>query len=343
MAMADEVFISTAMVETDVRTDFWRQVTKPVFDTSLFSEDSDGPLEGTIRSRPLGSLLIGSTSFNGQRYNRDRRIIVQGGLDLYVVQVFISGTMTGDFNGIDVRAATGDICILDLAQTVRSKANAGSRLSATVPRREIEKALGPRNLHGTLLKAEWPITQLIATYLGGLVSLGDALPNAHALAVQEALIALLCAALRGEVPERASDYAPLSVALRQRVLTFIEQNISSRELSPEFIQLRFNVSRAHLYRAFAADGGVAKVVQDKRLDAAFLELTKPSNSFRSISEIAYGLGFSSGNQLLRSFRARFGMTPSEAREEGLASHKEKRHTPHLQSYFRAIRNQTTEP
>jgi len=335
--MADDVFISTAMVETRERNDFWREATRPIFDTTL-PEDSTSFLEGTIRSRSVGSLLIGSSSFNRQRYNRDRRIIVQGGLDHYLVQVFVSGAMKGDFNGIDVNADVGDICILDLAQTLRSQAEAGSRLSIAIPRHEIEKTIGPRNLHGTILKSEWPMTRLITACLRELLSLEGPLPGMQAHAVQDALTTLLTAALKGEPLEQTADHSPLGLALRQRILTFIDQNIGSPNLSPESIQHRFNVSRSHLYRAFATDGGVAKVLRDKRLDIAFLELSETGNA-RSIAETAYSLGFSSGNQLLRSFRARFGMTPSEAREKGLASQREKPQ-PHLQIHFTDLRNRS---
>jgi AraC-like DNA-binding protein len=337
--MADDVFISTAMVETRERNDFWREITRPIFDTTLLPEGKAASLEGAIRSRPVGSLLIGSASFNGQRYNRDRRIIVLSGLDHYLVQVFVSGTMQGDFNGIDVDADVGDICILDLAQTFSSQAEAGSRLSIAIPRHDMEKAIGPRNLHGTILKSEWPMTRLITACLREFLSLEGPLPEMQAHAVQDALISLLTAALKGEALEQAVNSSPLSLALRQRILAFIDQNIASPNLSPEFIQHRFNVSRAHLYRAFAADGGVAKVLRDKRLDLAFLELSKAGNSSRSIAETAYRLGFSSGNHLLRSFRARFGMTPSEAREKGSASLREKRQ-PHLQVHFRDLRNRS---
>ncbi|MDO8979121.1 MAG: helix-turn-helix domain-containing protein [Afipia sp.] len=38
---------------------------------------------------------------------------------------------------------------------------------------------------------------------------------------------------------------------------------------------------------------------------------------RSITEIAYDLGFSNSSQFLRAFRSRFAMTPSEAGREVL--------------------------
>jgi len=129
-------------------------------------------------------------------------------------------------------------------------------------------------------------------------------------------VALLAAALKEETADTAADRLSLEAALRQRVIAFVEQNIHRPELSPGFITRRFNVSRSHLYRAFASDGGVAKFLRDKRLDVAAQELTRAGASAVSIAELAHRLGFSSGNQFLRAFRSRFGITPSQAREKG---------------------------
>jgi len=228
-----------------------------------------------------------------------------------------------------------------MTQPLSSAVDAGSRLSVVMPRRELEKATGYRNLHGARLKGAWPVTQIITHYLAQLVSLEDPLATAQAFAAQEALIVLLAGALNGEALAHVATPQPAGVTLRQRVLTFIEQNLGSGELTPDAIQRRFNVSRAHLYRAFAADGGVARVVQDKRLDAAFLELLRAGPSSRSIADIAYSMGFSSSNQLLRNFRARFGVTPSEARNEGKMSHPGKLHTGDFQAYLQEFASAPT--
>lgn len=337
--MVNDIFISTAMVEAEHRNDLWRAAAGPIFEPSPLPHEWNTPLEGVLRARSLGSLVVGSTTFNNQRFKRDRRSIVQSGLDYYFVQIVASGRMRGDFNGINVKVDVGDIFIVDLAQTLGSETEAGYRVSTLIRRKPLEKAAGFRNLHGIVLKAEWPMTQLIATCLGGLFALSGLLSGTQAEAVEGAVVTLLAAALKGEAPERTDDSSPLCLVLRQRVLQFMEQNIHLPEMSPELIRRRFHVSRAHLYRAFAVDGGVAKVLRDKRLDAAFLELTKADRSSRSIAEIAYALGFSSGNQLLRGFRARFGVTPSEAREEKLVFQPGRRPTPNLLTYFSDVRNQ----
>lgn len=339
--MINDVFISTTMVEAEHRNDFWRAAAGPIFEPSPLPDEHKTPLEGILRARPLGSMVVGSTTFNAQRFSRDRRNIVQSGLDYYFIQIAVAGAMKGEFNGVSVNVEVGDILIADLAQTLTTETRAGCRASTLLPREHLEKAVGFRNLHGIVLKAGCPMTKLIATYLGGLFALSTSFSCTQAEAVEEAVVILLAAALKGETLEKAEEFSPLTLVLRQRVMAFIKQNIHLPEMSQELIQRRFNVSRTHLYRAFAADGGVTKVLRDMRLDAAFVELTRRNRSRRSITQIAASLGFSNGNQFLRGFRTRFGVTPSEAREELFVSQQTARPNSDLFHYFSDVRNQAT--
>lgn len=311
--VTDDVCISTEFVDADERSDLWREVTRPLVETLPVAEDRHLPLHGSIRSRAIGELLIGATSFNRQQYQRDRRLVVRSGLDHYLVRVLTAGMLRGDFNGVDVAAAVGDICIFDLSQPLKGQVEAGSAMSITLPRALLDHAVGSRNLHGTVLKADGPMTPLVVSCLRGLSALDAPLHELQAMAAQDALVGLLAAALRGDTPDHSCGVASLGARLRQHIMEFMQRNLSLLELSPEFLCRRFNVSRAHLYRAFAGDGGVAAVLRDMRLDAVYRELTQLARASRSITEIAYSMGFSSGNQLLRSFRTRFGVTPSEAR------------------------------
>lgn len=314
---ADEVLVSTNMVEDNLRSDFWREVTRPFYETTPLIGSESPQLEGTIRLRQRAGLQFASVTFNAQRYNRDRRIIAWSGLDQYLIAV-VAADMSGDFAGTSVTAWCGDICVLDLAQILQSDVGAGGMFSTLIPRRTLAKATGHANLHGLILKAHLPMTKLLTTYLEGVSELEGHLSDDKALAVEEALVTILAAALRGEQPDGTGDLRPLSVALRQRVLDFIDGNINNPDLSPDFILRRFQVSRAHLYRAFAEDGGISSVIRDRRLDAAFLELTRADVGARSITEIAFALGFTNATHFLRRFRERFGLAPSEVRRERLS-------------------------
>lgn len=336
--MTREVFISTELVEEDQRTDLWREISRPMFEALPHPDDIDLFLSGSVRAVPVGSLMTARSIFNRQRYNKDRRFILSSGLDSYLVQLVTSGELAGDFNGVRASAGPGDILILDLSQPLKNQVTEGSRINIVIPRQPLEKAVNGRNLHGTVLKRHWPVTQLVMTYLTGLHSVGTQLSTFEADAAHEAAVTLMAAALKNDELEAAGSHSVLKIALQQRIVTFIDQNINLPDLSPETIMRRFHVSRSHLYRTFADHGGIAKVLRDKRLDAAFVELTRRDSAALSITEISYRFGFSSSNQFLRGFRARFGITPSQARQERQALHLEKAEgSAHLLNYFATLR------
>lgn len=310
----DEILVSTDLVEDSLRSDFWREVTRPFYETTPLIGAGRARLEGTIKLRQVAGLQIGSVTFNAQRYNRDRRIIAWSDLDGYLVAI-VAADMSGDFAGASVAARPGDICVLDLTQTLQSEVTAGGMFSAIIPRRALAKATGHANLHGLVLKGHLPMTKLLTAYLVGLNDLGDQLTDDEAAAVQEALVTILAATLRGEGLEDARRLRPSGAILRQRALDFIDGNINNHDLSPDFIVRSLNVSRAHLYRALAEDGGILSAIRERRLDAAFVELTRADGATRSITEIAFALGFTNATHFLRRFRARFGLTPSQARRE----------------------------
>lgn len=314
--MQNELFLSTDFVEPDLRDDLWRSLSQPFFETTQ-REDADAPtLEGTVRSRPLGSLLIGSTSFNRQQLRRDRRVILQSGLDLYLVQLLVAGAIDGDCDGQAIALRPGDICAFDLARPLASHLSAGSTLSILLPRERMDKAVSGRSLHGSVLKAGHSLTQLLADFITTLSETAGDMEQADALAIEDAAASLLAAGLARQAPDRLHDDPALTSILRRRVLEFIEANLAQPSLGPARLMRRFRVSRAHLYRMFLAEGGVASVIREKRLEAAYRQLTQRGSRARSITSIAFDLGFSGSGQFLRAFQTRFGMTPSEARQHG---------------------------
>lgn len=328
-----ELFLSTEMVAADERTDFWREIIKPMFESTQLPEDKGMPLQGSIRSYAVNSLLIGATSFSRQQYKRDQRMISGGGIDHYLVEVLETGRVAGNYNGLCITANPGDITILDLGQIMESQVENGSRITAAILRTDLEKAVGWRNLHGTVLRAGLPVTKLLMDYMIGLLAVAGDLSTSQSAATQEAMITLLAAGLNGHEGPSHQERAALSVILRQRVLDYIDRHISDPALSPELLTLRFKVSRSHLYRTFEADGGVASIIRDKRLDLAYRALMTNSSRVLSITEIAYNCGFSNSTQFIRGFRTRFGATAKEIRRESSEFLPKHTGTFHLQTHF----------
>ncbi|PJO49618.1 AraC family transcriptional regulator [Ochrobactrum sp. MYb29] len=309
----NQISFSTDMIEDELRNDFWREVLKPMYEITLDKEMRNYQLFGSAKGRAIGaSLQIGSTSFNTQNYLRTPKIIAHGGLDHYILQLITAGDLRGNFNGVDLCAKPGDIVIIDFTQTVESTAYDGSRITVMLARDELEKVIGWRNLHGVVLRAHEPTTRLLFAYLRGLNDVAGELDATEVYSAQEAMLSLLGASVTAGAPENLA----VNLTMRKCILTYINENLTSPLLSPQTIMHHFRVSRSHLYRAFSPDGGVAKVIRDKRLDNAYRTLIKQRGQPVSLKDIAYRYGFHDSVQFTKAFKVRFGLSPKDAGKFG---------------------------
>lgn len=312
--MRNGVFLSTDQVEPELRTEVWREITRSVFETTPTPDSTDATLEGSLGSLAVGSLLIGPTSFNDQLYRRGRRLIVETSLDSYMVQLFVSGALEGDCDGRSISVGPGDVCVFDLARPFTTRVSRGTTITVMLPRQATDRVNAGVALHGTVLKAGLPVTRLVSEFVVSLSQVGPELDPTDVAAIEDAAVTLLASSLAHHAP--VPDPV-LSQVMRRRVLEFIDANLADPKLGPTTLVQRFRVSRAHLYRMFAAEGGLASVIRDRRLDAAFRALSRSAS--HSITELAFAFGFSSSGQFLKAFKARFAVTPSDVRRDRGAS------------------------
>lgn len=254
-----------------------------------------------------------------QSFRRDRSHIISGGMDQYFLRLFLSGGHQGFCGERPISSNTGDICIFDLARPFSGSAQQGAMFSLLLPRAAIDKVTGGRDLHGLLLKAGAPITRFLTDFLISFDRLSRETEGASIESLDETAISLIGTCLSHEAP--AAPDPALAHVLRHRLLHFIDANLAVPDLGPALLMQRFQVSRAHLYRMFAAESGVATIIREKRLDAAFHALTSSRAQHQSVAEIAHAFGFSSATQFHRAFRARFSITPHQARSEPIADAK----------------------
>jgi len=89
-----------------------------------------------------------------------------------------------------------------------------------------------------------------------------------------------------------------------------QNNLGNSELSVETISKEMGISRAQLYRKIKTMTGISPndIIREARLKRAdrLLETTD-----KSISEIAYEVGFSSPSYFTKCYREFFGRTPNK--------------------------------
>lgn len=312
MSLNKELALSTDMVEPYIRTEWWRSVSNAIYTVTPVSTDPKISLSGYVKSKPFGELVLGLTAFNSQYAKRDRSMIARDCLDLYLIQLIIEGEYRADFGDTNTIVRAGDIFFLDLTQPLDSFKEAGSRITVVVPRVALNKATNNKRLHGTVLRREYVATKLLSNYIMGTHDISVITTSEEIETVQESLIILISIAFNGQNPALINRNG-LQISLRQRVLDYIDRNIGNHILSIDAITKIFHVSRSHLYRAFQEDGGIVKIIQDKRLDQAYRMLTNENMNGASIKEICFKCGFPNVSGFIRLFKLRFDITPSEAR------------------------------
>lgn len=100
----------------------------------------------------------------------------------------------------------------------------------------------------------------------------------------------------------------------ENVQRLIESRLASADLTPEWLMAKLNISRSDLYTLFEGQGGVARYMWRRRLEAIKAALLDPGDA-RRIGEIAYAHGFSSQAHFARAFQVAFGKTARATRGE----------------------------
>jgi AraC-like DNA-binding protein len=101
-------------------------------------------------------------------------------------------------------------------------------------------------------------------------------------------------------------------AIKDDVLARIQTDVSLSEVAT-----RHRLSPRYVAMLFEGDGTtMTEFVREERLQRARSILLSPRFARRRIAEIAYDVGFNDVSYFNRSFRRRFGQSPSELREMG---------------------------
>jgi AraC-like DNA-binding protein len=102
--------------------------------------------------------------------------------------------------------------------------------------------------------------------------------------------------------------------LRERIKQHVQDHLGDPGLSVDRLATAMGCSRRQLYNAFAEEAdGVAGYILRQRLAACRRALDDPASAARSLTDIAFALGFSSMAHFSRAFRAEVGMAPSDYR------------------------------
>lgn len=170
-----------------------------------------------------------------------------------------------------------------------------------------------RSLSCHTLPAAHPMAAAMVDLTRWMLQHGDALPDDGRASLAHSLTSLVpsLAEAGAALPARPTrkQLGPLARAQGERIEAFVRENLGESSLDVGRIAHELGLSTRYVHKLYAAGPGVMQWVLECRLQAAREELAQ--RGARSVSSIAYGLGFTSPSHFSRAFRRRFGMRPTQ--------------------------------
>lgn len=294
-----------------------RAVTSDICSVAALTAPEDFQVSSVTMA--IGNGLLVDAASTRLTYDRTPAHIARGNLDHYQITFCLQGQMRFASGRRDVTLRPGDICLIDMAQPNRTwLTDAGDErsrlLSIIVPRSVLAPRLAhPDSATASLLSRDDRRAGLVASQLAALRQRPSTDTTGDAAAVEAMADIVATAAGSAADAEDAAGRADRHLLLAM-IKRHIEANLETESLTAQDLCRRFRLSRASLYRLFEAEGGLARYVQEQRLNRALRLLVAPALRHKRLIDLAVDLQFSSDSTFVRAFRRQFGVTPGEIRD-----------------------------
>lgn len=309
---------STEGVHPRERLSYWREVaTRGYVEHDVQFNDCHS-FSGTIEIASLPGLVLASYAADAALVTRTQRQASRTDCDDLLLGVHLEGEVILSQDGRDTLIKGRNLYLLDpLRQFDVSLGGHHKNLVIKIPRAKLEARLGMiGDLTACAIAPDSAISTLAMGFLEMLPGRSKALDAIASLHIAEQSLDLIALAVSAhQQMEGVSLSAPRAVALL-RLKATVERLLTEPGLKPERIALEAGISVRYANALLAEEGSsVERYVTERRLQRCRRVLDDPHQQHRSIGEIAFKWGFSDLSHFSRRFKARFGLSPSDYRQE----------------------------
>ncbi|MGP4110498.1 helix-turn-helix domain-containing protein [Streptomyces sp. 4N509B] len=312
----------TSDVPAAERFDFWCElVTRTTCPQDLSSAHASR-FEGELRTLRVGTLRVWRGSCQPMSWLRTPRRIREADPEEYHLSLPLRGTLGISQNGRRSVHGPGEMYVISTSRPYECLNGSAQAVCVELPRAllPLRPAQMDRVVAHGLPGSEGPgglLAELLVRLVGDAASYraGD---GPH---LERVVVELLAATLARRLD--ADDTLPHEVRTRTLALSvhaFVQRHLGDPWLTPAAIAAAHHVSVSHLHRVFATlghDTTLAAWIRARRLEGARRDLGDPARRDVPVYRVAARWGFPHPPVFSRSFRAAFGVPPTEYREAAL--------------------------
>jgi AraC-like DNA-binding protein len=304
---------STKDVHPRDRYEYWRDVA--CRNIAMHDEVPDSRLgfEAEMEIGSLAEIRLIRFKTSARKFACTTRHVQRGNDDELFVNLQLSGQAMFEQNSREVMLESGDITLLD--PLLASGGTPANLLLLKVPRSSLEARLGKTSqIVAKRIRPSDAEGGLTSSLLAMLPDYVDRLQPATSKVLSNQVLDLIALSVTHAMgtarPQLSSSQAVVSMKLRAA----IESQLADQELDSDAVAAAAGISVRYANQVLAREGtSITRLLQARRLERCRQALHDPSQVHRTLSEIAYDWGFTDLTHFGRSFRAAFGMLPSEFR------------------------------
>lgn len=287
-----------------------------------------------VKASRLGKFVMFERKLNDVTHERSLRRANVDGFEHFTLQLNLSGLLQVETLKTELSVAAGDIVLFDTAQPQRTTMTDCHYLTFSVAPDLLNAVdADARTLHGTVLKGA--NAYILADFMASLVRRPVMDESAVAGRVAQIFQQALALAMESDDDLRLREPSETM----DRVKLLVEAHLSERELVPDWIASKANLSRTRLYELFKPVGGISRYIQKTRAEKLRQLLAMSETTMWSIGTLCHKVGFASESHANRTFSDFFGMSPGQYRKQvaGRLAHGISETTSDFDGWIRSLR------
>ena len=318
------VRVSTDMVDSRSQLQFWREVVCDTFVPFAFEprRGQSARFHGEVISEDLGVARLTTVISEPHGLSRPAELVRRSGQDDLLVDVVVRGRVTVRQDERTAVLRPGDLTVYDSARpSAISCPTPFEMVVLQIPREEFALhclARPETAATATAIRGDSGVGLLVSSFLRSLAGQAAQLPRHSARRIGVSALELLGASLP-TLTDNAVRPSEIQAAHLARARQYMLERLGDPRLTPATVAQALGMSVRYLHALFHAEGtSPARWTTAQRLERASRQLSSPGQRGRTITEIAFGLGFKDGSHFTRTFKGRYGVSPREYRARMLS-------------------------